>query len=157
VAAAGVPCAGIPLVMATSTVCLPEGWLASNGQFALRTQKGIATMRDDALDFTPERNLYTLLRPKYGREACLLVPNASHGLAGYVTFDGDAHRLHAAVEQLGLPQYLARTFQDGTVLWLIDANAQRAQALEHLGVCSICFAFEGPWDIRQQLKQQEET
>jgi hypothetical protein len=114
-------------------------------------------MRDDAIDFTPERKLYALLRSHYDGQECLFVPNASPWLARYVTFDEDAYRLRAAVEQLSLPQYVARSFQDGTVLWLIDATPQRAQALSTLGACSISFAFEGPWDVHQQVMQQEET
>jgi hypothetical protein len=107
-------------------------------------------MRDDGFDFTPERKLYDQLRPLYGKEECLFAPNTSHGLAGYVTFDQDAHRLRAAVEQLGVPASVARTFSDGTVLWLLDANAQRAQALSDLGGCYIYFAYHGgPQDARR--------
>ena len=106
-------------------------------------------MRDDAFAFTPERRRYEQLRPLYGRGECLFVPNTSHGLAGYVTFNSDAQRLSRAVEQVGLPPYVARRFQGGTVLWLLDATPQRAQALQTVGDCFLCFAYqEGPWDAR---------
>jgi hypothetical protein len=113
-------------------------------------------MRDNTFDFTPERRLYEQLRPIYDREECLFVPNSSHGLAGYVTFDKDAQRLRTAVAQLDLPEYVARTFQDGTVLWLLDASAERAETLKTMGACSIYFAYQGPWDDRQQDYQEEQ-
>ena len=108
-------------------------------------------MRNDAFDFSPERKLYERLRPTYGKEERLFVPNTSHGLAGFVTFDEDAQRLRPAVEQLGLPDYIARTFQDDTVLWLIDANPGRVQTLNDLGGCYIYFAYHQiPADVRPQ-------
>jgi hypothetical protein len=108
---------------------------------------------DDTFDFTPERKLYYHLRPMYGKEERLFVPNTSYGLAGFVTFDGDAQRLRPAVERLGLPEYIARTFLDGTVLWLIDASPARAQALNDLGACYIYFAYqEAPHDAPRLLE-----
>jgi hypothetical protein len=106
-------------------------------------------MRNDTFNFTPERRLYEQLRPIYDRAECLFIPNSSHGLAGYVTFDKDAHRLGAAVGKVGLPAYVARTFQDGTPLWLLDANPERAQALQTVGDCFLYFAYlDGTWDAR---------
>ena len=113
-------------------------------------------MRNDTFNFTAERRLYEQLRPIYDRAECLFIPNSSHGLAGYVTFDKDAQRLGAAVAKVGLPAYVARTSQGGTVLWLLDANPEGAETLKVLGACSISFAYEGPWDDRQHDHQEEQ-
>jgi hypothetical protein len=100
-------------------------------------------MRDSTCTFTRERSVYIWLRPAFDEGDCLFGYETSSGRGGYVTFDKDAQRLRAAVAQLDLPEYVARTFQDGTVLWLLDASADRAETLKTLGGCSLSFAYQG--------------
>jgi hypothetical protein len=62
---------------------------------------------------------------------------------GYVTCDGDAHRLRSAMERLHLPECEARLFDAGAVLWLSETSvcAERVRALRILSGCSIYMIY----------------
>lgn len=101
-------------------------------------------------DFGPERKAYAQLRPQYEDNECLFVPNNSHGLVGYVTFDRDAHRLKSAIEKLRMPEHTARYFNGDTVLWVMDASEERARALSELTGYHPVFVFEKHQDTRSR-------
>lgn len=96
----------------------------------------------DTFDFTPERRTYDKVRTQYEDNACVFVANNSNGIVGYVTFGADVQRLKSAMEHLHLPEHTARYFNEGTVLWLMDASEERARALSDLCRCPIFFVYE---------------
>ena len=112
---------------------------------------------DSTCTFTLARSVYTWLRPAFGDDDCLFVYATSRGREGYVTFDGDAHRLQSAVERLHLPKRETRCFTDGAVLWLSATSvcAERLQDLRTLSSCSIYLIYaKGPRDVCRWQQHQ---
>ena len=108
-------------------------------------------MRNDSTcTFTLARRVYTWLRPAFGDNDCLFVYATRRGRGGYVTFDGDAHRLRSAVERLHLPECETRCCTDGAVLWLSATSVcpERLRELRTLSGCSIYLIYaKGPRDV----------
>jgi hypothetical protein len=121
-------------------------------------------MREGTCTFTRERSVYAWLRPAFGDDDCLFVYETSSGRGGYVTFDGDAHRLRSAVERLRLSKCEARLFDAGAVLWLSETSvcAERVRELRSLSGCSIYMIYtKRPEDVcrwhQHQPAEEEEA
>jgi hypothetical protein len=96
---------------------------------------------DFSQQFTRERQRYHEVRPKREDHECVFVP-CQEGLGGYVTFDEDAQRLEPAIKQARIPEYEAKYFQDGTVLWISSLDAQRAEDLSKLSGYDVVIILE---------------